>query len=432
MFPLQFYRVLLYALVLLSSAGCQREPQPVACTDAVGCVLLGPGDPLKLGVIQALSGKVAPLGISQVRGLELALEARAGQVVGRPVVLQTEDSGCTGEGGANAALRIVADPQTAAIFGTTCSSAAATASKVMSDAGLSMVSGNNSAPFLTAIGGKHAPSWQPGYFRTASNEEYSGQAAATYAYTKLNIRRAATINDGDIYTRGLTDGFIQTFQRMGGTIVINASIDKGDREMRPVLTAVAAAGAEMLFFPLFQPEGNNILAEVRRMKELDSLVLMSDGALIEQSFLSAMGGQAQGMHFVGPSSADTEGSRGLAAAYERKYGEKPGVSYYQSAYDAAGLLFQAIEQIAVRHPDGSLSIGRDALRRALYATRDFKGVTGLLSCDQFGDCANPVFNVLRLDDHRAGVEGLQRNVLFTHAPLRERAETGKIEGATAK
>ena len=195
---------------------------------------------------------------------------------------------------------------------------------------------------------------------------------------------------------------------------------------------VAAAGAEMLFFPPFQPEGNNILAEVRRMKELDSLVLMSDGALIEQSFLSAMGGQAQGMHFVGPSSADTEGSRGLAAAYERKYGEKPGVSYYQSAYDAAGLLFQAIEQIAVRHPDGSLSIGRDALRRALYATRDFKGVTGLLSCDQFGDCANPVFNVLRLDDHRAGVEGLQRNVLFTHAPLRERAETGKIEGATAK
>jgi ABC-type branched-subunit amino acid transport system substrate-binding protein len=63
-------------------------------------------------------------------------------------------------------------------------------------------------PFLTSIRGKAAPDYHPGYFRTAPNEEYSGKTAAVFAYQKLGIRKAAVINDGDIYTRGLIDGFI--------------------------------------------------------------------------------------------------------------------------------------------------------------------------------------------------------------------------------
>lgn len=428
----RFGTCILGLLLLVTATGCRRVEAPPTCTDIIGCVVLGPEEAISLGVLQALSGKVAPLGIEQIRGFELALEARGGKVAGHLVSMQTVDCGCTGEGGANAALKVVADPQSVAIFGTTCSSAAATASKVMSDAGLTMISGNNSAPFLTAIGGNKAPQWQPGYFRTAPNEEYSGQAAATYAFTQLGIRRAATINDGDIYTRGLTEGFIQTFRRLGGEIVLDTTIDKGDAEMNPVLTAVAASRAELLFFPLFQPEGNNILAQARHMKELDRVHLMSDGALIEQTFITAMGSQAQGMYFIGPSSADTPASRRLADAYQRKFGEKARVSYYQTGYDAAALLLQAIEQTAVRRPDGSLSIGRDALRRNLYQTRAFDGVTGRLSCNQFGDCANPVFNVLRLDDPKAGVEGLQSNVLFTYTPFQEAGRKNPNGGREAR
>jgi branched-chain amino acid transport system substrate-binding protein len=38
---------------------------------------------------------------------------------------------------------------------------------------------------------------------------------------------------------------------------------------------------------------------------------------------------------------------------------------------------------------GSLYIGRKALRDALYATKGFKGVTGTLTCDKYGDCGEP-------------------------------------------
>lgn len=51
------------------------------------------------------------------------------------------------------------------------------------------------------------------------------------------------------------------------------------------------------------------------------------------------------------------------------------------------------ERASVQDADGTLHIGRQALRDALYATTNFKGVTGNLTCSPTGDCANPVIAV---------------------------------------
>lgn len=404
------------SMVGVMLAACQKSSSPFECTDRIGCLEIRPGEPIKFGVLQALSGKVASLGREQVRGIELSLREREGRVLGRPVSLQIEDTGCTGAGGANAALKIIADPETVAILGTTCSGAAATAAKAMSDAGLTMISGNNSAPFLTSVAGKRASHWQPGYFRTAANEETAGRAAAIYAFQEMGMRKAATINDGDIYTRGLTLGFEKAFELRGGTIVLSTSVNKGDEEMRPVLTAVRNAGAQLLFFPLFQPEGNHMVRQAREMTGFREIVMMSDGALIESSFIDDVGRAAVGMYFVGPSRPRGPAVDHLIRDYFAEYGEKPAASYFLSAYDAANLLMDAVEKTAVREPDGTLHIGRQALRDALYVAREVEGATGTLACNEFGDCARPVFDILRLDDPSAGLEGLQANVRFTYGP----------------
>ncbi|WP_456473209.1 branched-chain amino acid ABC transporter substrate-binding protein [Desulfolithobacter sp.] len=406
--------LLFVLLVLTSATGCSGPEHKLTCEDPLGCVEIPSGAPVRIGVLQALSGKIAPLGRDQVRGLELALADSGREIAGHPVVLQIEDTGCTPEGGANAALKVIADPQTAALFGTTCSAAAATASQVMSDAGMTMISGNNSAPYLTSIGGKAAPGHYPGYFRTAYNEEVSGKAAAWFAYHRLGIRRAATINDGDIYTIGLTDGFEAEFVRLGGIITLAASINKGDTDMEPVLTAVHDSKASLLFFPLFQPEGIFVLHQARKMTGLGGIVLMSDGALIENFFIQSVGDLGRGMYFVGPAIPDTPNGRELHKRYVDRYGEEPSSRYYLSAYDAARLLFDAIEQVAVQGPGGELLVGRQALRDALGSMDREDGVSGGLHCDEFGDCGTPVFNILRLDDPGLGVEGLRSNILFTY------------------
>lgn len=387
------------------------------CTDRLGCVEIPAGEPLGLGVIQALSGKVAVLGTEQLRGLQLALEERGNKVLGHPVRLVIQDSGCRPEGGANAALRIVSDPRMVAIFGSTCSAAAAAAAQVMTEAGLSMISGNSSAPFLTSLGGRPAPKWQPGFFRTAPNEEHSGAAAARFAYQSLGVRKAAAIHDGDIYTLGLAEGFKREFERLGGQMVFFSAVDKGDVDMEPIIEAVAASRAELLFFPLFQPEGNRVLLAARAQPALSGVTLMSDGSLIEQSFIDAVGEAARGMYFVGPTPPDaSEALTALQGRYEARFGETPPTLYYSHAYDAANILLAAIERAARPGRDGATLIGRQALRDALAVTRDYPGVTGKLSCDAFGDCARPRFNVLRLDDPARGVTGLIANPLFTYTP----------------
>lgn len=401
-------------LLVLVLAACQEAAPPV-CEDALGCVDIAPGVPLKLGVIQSLSGEVASLGQEQLRGLELALARRGGVLAGRKVALVIEDTGCAPEGGANAALKIVADPSVAAIFGTTCSSDAATAAEIMSRAGLVMISGNNSAPYLTAIRGRKAAKWQPGYLRTAPNEESSGPAAARYAFEVLGVRKAALINDGDIYTRGLTTGFQEEFVTLGGEVVLDTAISRRDPDMGPVLTAVKNSDAELIFFPLFQPDGNNLLRQARRTAGFSQIILMSDGSLIDASFLEDMGADALGMYFVGPTPpSQTPELDRLAGEYRAKYAIQAPTSYYVSAFDAANILFAAIEKAARLLPDGTVRIGRQALRDALYATRNFAGVSGAMNCDEFGDCAPQSFDVLRLAEVSAGVEGLKRNVVFTY------------------
>jgi len=419
--PRQIYHFSLYLLLLSAIfSGCSRSDDisyPSECTDTIGCVDLKREEPFKIGVLQALSGDVAPLGQEQIRGLELAMEKWNSQIFNHPILLQIEDTGCTPEGGANAALKVIADPETVAIFGTTCSAAASTASNAMSRAGLTMISGNNSAPFLTSIGGKAAPFWYPGYFRTASNEEHSGRAAALFGWYKLKVKKVATVNDGDIYTRGLTDGFIKSFEELGGEIVLNGSINKGDSQMGPILEAVKLSGAELIFFPLFQPEGNQLLLQARKISGLEDIIFMSDGALIENSFIRNVKYAAKGIYFVGPASQSGSSISNLAMAYTRKYGESPSTSYYLNAFDAAELLFRAIKAASVVESRlGTLRIGRQALRDEMYRTKGVDGVTGQLNCDQFGDCAFPAFNVLRLDDPDGGVEALEANVVFYYKP----------------
>ena len=180
-----------------------------------------------------------------------------------------------------------------------------------------------------------------------------------------------------------------------------------------MLQAVGKSQTQLLFFPLFQPEGNHILLQARKLFSFNEILLISDGALIEQSFIQEVGDAAKGMYFVGPQRPTGTAVMRLTETYQKKYNEAPSASYFFSAFDAAELLFHAIESIATQGKDGTLHIGREALRNALYNTSAYHGVTGLLSCDQFGDCGNAAFNILRLDVPEQGIDGLESNIVHS-------------------
>jgi branched-chain amino acid transport system substrate-binding protein len=105
------------------------------------------------------------------------------------------------------------------------------------------------------------------------------------------------------------------------------------------------------------------------------------------------------MYFSGPDLSFTGELYGeFLARYQELYGTEPISVFHAHAFDATNMVFACIEEVGVLEDDGTLHIGRQAMRDCLYATTDFQGITGVLTCDEYGDCADPQISVSQLQD----------------------------------
>ncbi len=381
--------MLLTAALLLTACG---GTEPYDCTDPLGCVSYAPDEPVRIASALVISGPNTDLGIDSQYGVEIAMDFK-GQLFGHDIELQAEDDGCNAEGGQTAGQKIVADPTILGVVGTSCSGAGVPMSNVVSEAGYFMVSPSNTAPSLT----DPDQAWNPGYYRTAHNDKVQGAAIADYAYNTLGLTTAATIHDGDPYTEGLANAFRVSFEELGGEIVEFTAVIVGDTDMRPVLTAVSAAGPpEFLYYPIFTAECAFVSKQAREISGLEDTVLAAADGCISDAAAAAIGEAGEGMYFSGPD-ISFEGSEyeDFKAAYLDKYGVETLSVFHAHAFDATNMIFACVEKVGVDE-DGTLHIGRQAMRDCLGETANFSGLTGTLTCDQYGDCADPKISVSEL------------------------------------
>ena len=376
------------ALLLTACAGAE----PYECTDALGCVSYAPDDPIRIASALVISGPNTDLGLDSQHGVEIAMEFK-GQVMGHDVELQAEDDGCNAEGGQSAGQKIVADPTILGIVGTSCSGAGVPMSTVVSAAGYFMVSPSNTAPSLT----DPTQAWNAGYLRTAHNDKVQGAAIADFAYNELGLTTAAAIHDGDPYTEGLANAFRTSFEGLGGEVVEYTAVNVGDTDMRPVLTAVSAAGPpEFLYYPIFTAECAFVSKQAREVAGLEDTVIAAADGCISDSAAEAIGEAGEGMYFSGPDISFSGSTyEDFKAAYKDTFGVDTLSVFHAHAFDATNMIFACIEKVGV-DDDGTLHVGRQAMRDCLYATSNFSGITGTLTCDQYGDCADPKISVSEL------------------------------------
>ena len=147
---------------------------------------------------------------------------------------------------------------------------------------------------------------------------------------------------------------------------------------------------------------------------MGNIILLSDDALLSDKFIESVGSENVVIYFLGPT--PPEGQDEIASEYRARYGESLSFSFYSFTYDATNLVLDTIAAVAVQEEDGTLHIGRQALRDALYATSGFEGVTGRFTCDEFGDCGTNKLSVVRLDGTTANVEAVQSNVVYNYTP----------------
>ncbi len=382
----------LLCLGLLASLGLAA----VACggrdfeAGPLGAVKVAPGEAIRIRSMQALGG-TGDLGIPNQRGVEMAV-ADYGPIRGRDVDMGAGlDSNCSEEGGRAAAEAVTEDPLVVGVIGPSCSVAAVAASPVLSQAGLVMIAPSTTSPSLTSdLQGGAGSNYYPGYYRTANNDLYQARAVAQFAYAELGLRQVAAIHDGDPYTSGLTAAFSDSFGNLGGAVTIFA-ISKGDIDLTPVLTEMAAGSPDSIFFPLFANEGIALLRQIGEVAGLEDVALIGGAALLGPTVLAVP--ESEGVYFPGPAAdfggnvneATDRTAAELVTRHAELYGEPPSSTYLAHAYDATTMLLLAIDEVAVSEGD-TLHVDRAKLREALTAVNGFEGIIGAISCDEFGDC----------------------------------------------
>jgi branched-chain amino acid transport system substrate-binding protein len=285
---------------------------------------------------------------------------------------------------------MAADETIVGVIGTSCSGAAQGALPIISEAGMLMISPSNTSPSLTNDDVEAGGAYKPGYFRTGHNDLFQGAMAAQFAIEVLGATTLATIHDGDPYTEGLATVMADTFAELGGEVVFQGAVSKGDNDMTAILTEIAAAGPDVVYFPVFEPESDFITDQLVKTVGLEDATMMTaDGSLVA-SYPGNVGDAAIGVYMSGPS-VTGEAYDEFLAKWDEQIGGVPPSGFHAHAYDATNLLLDAVEEVAVVGDDGSLVIGRQALRDALSAVEDYEGLTGILTCQDespyAGDCA---------------------------------------------
>ena len=359
-------------------------------TDPIGVVKVGPGEPVTIAYWLVTAGPDSSLGTDSVHGIQIAIDDVGGKIMGHDIKLIGEDSGCNAEGGQTAATKIAANQSVVVAIGSSCSSEAVPGAPILWKAGITTVSPSNSAPILTDPS-KRGPGFE-GYLRTSHNDKVQGLVAATFARQMLKVSRAATIHDGSPYAQGLANVFADNFKKMGGTITSQEAVSPTDTDMKPVLTRIASGKPDLVYYPIFIAAGGFITRQAKEIEGLKSATLMGADGLLSPDFAKAAGDAAKGMYLSSPDlTPEALGPRytqEFLPKYQKKFGQKPTAGFHPHSYDAAMIAFAAIQKVA-KSDGGSLYIGRQALRDALFATKGFKGLTGTLTCDANGDCADP-------------------------------------------
>jgi branched-chain amino acid transport system substrate-binding protein len=412
----KWFILIFLIIVLIAIIYYLNRPTAFECQDAIGCVTVHPDEPLKIGIFQALTGGPEIIGKTQLNTMKLVFNQHQNQLLGHPIELLVNDEKCSSEGGRISAIRYTADPKVIAVLGPTCSGAAVAATKIISDAGMVIISGAATSPYLTSIGNVKGKDWQPGFYRTISNAANMGKAAAIYAVKVKKIKKAAYIHDGDAFTRGNAEFFAQTIKQLGSEIVFEGVVNKGETNLTPILTAVKNSGADFLFFPIFMPEAMYLVKQSQSISS-KQFILMGLVVILNDKFIKFTDKEGVGTLIVSPAPpVNSVKHLQLIEDYKMLYQEVPAAKLFEYAYDAANILYQVLGEVAVKESDGTLHFGRQLLRDTLYGIKDYEGVTGNVISNQFGDMGAPYFDIYQVEDPDLGKKGVESNVVFKLSP----------------
>lgn len=326
--------------------------------------------PVVIGAVLPLTGPQAAYGVSAKSGIDLAaarVEAEGGLLGRRVEVVYIDDQGDREQAKA-ATARLVDKEGAVLLLGEVSSSASLAMAPLAQRARIPMISPSATAPELTQHGDF--------VFRTCFADPFQAEVLARYAAEALGAEKVGVLRDLDsAYSLELSRAFEAAAKARGLDVVAVTELSAEDTSVDEPLEALAAAGAQWVYFPSYVEPVRRVLEAAARL-EVPYHFLGSDGW--DAQALETLGPAAEGHVFV--SHFDPEAPeahvKDFVLGFRARFNERPD-AYAALGYDAARLGFDAIRRAGRTEPE--------ALREALAETDRFDGVTGALALDPGGD-----------------------------------------------
>jgi len=355
--------ILSLALVLSLLAGCTSNSSS------------NNGDTIRVGLNYELSGGVATYGQGLTEGIELAVEEinKSGGVLGKEIELVKIDNKSEDTESANVSARLATRENVVALLGPATSGNTKAAIPAAMQNKIPLITGSATADDITVDSNGNVREY---IFKTCFSDSFQGVIMAEFAVNDLGAKNAAILADSTSdYAKGLSKAFKETIEKYGGKILVEEAYQAKDTDFKAVLTNIKGANPEVLFVPGYYEEVGLIVRQARELG-LDVPILGGDGyespKFVEISGKEAANNVYYSNHYSPMD--DAEEVVKFRESFKAKYNKEPD-GFNALGYDMAYLLKDAIERAGEASPE--------KIKEALEATKNFKGVTGTITIDEY-------------------------------------------------
>lgn len=328
----------------------------------------GGAGPIKVGAFLSMTGGTATFGQSSQKGMQLAIDEAnaAGGVLGRQLQLIVEDDRSNQQEAKTAAIKLIQQDKVVAILGEVASSSSLAAAPDAQRSQIPMISPASTNAKVTEVGDY--------IFRVCFIDPFQGEVMAKFAFNSLKATKACLYKDNrSDYSVGLAEYFKNTFTTLGGQVLSEESYAAGDIDFKAQLTAIKGQNPDVIFIPGYYTEVGQI---ARQARELGITAVLLGGDGWDSPKTIEIGGAAvEGAYFSNHYSEEDPNPvvQGYIARFKAKYNEVPDAMGVLG-FDAASVLINAMKTAG--------STDGPALRGAIATTKEFPGVSGLITIDE--------------------------------------------------
>jgi branched-chain amino acid transport system substrate-binding protein len=329
--------------------------------------------PIPLGLTTALTGNVALLGTQARSGVEFAVDEinAAGGINGKKLALTTEDTGSSSTDALNAMNRIL-EGKPLVIFGSMISPHVFAQTEVVTKSETPFLVGATNAK-VTSQGSK----W---LFRTHVHDGQLADLIPEYLVKTLSKTKPGIIAVADDYGLGASRGIQASLAKLNASPVAVTSYAPSDKDMSAQLLEIKDKGADSVI--VFGRPADVTLV-VKQMSDLGiKLTMIGNSSLVAQTALNNLSAaEADGAYAIGgmiPQTSQDAKILDWAKRVQDKY-KVPADNFTVSYYDTVYMLKSIIEKVGCDKP---------AIRDALAATKDWKGMLISYQADALGDLAH--------------------------------------------